>query len=343
MKRMFKLLLLAMLTLSMIACSSKSADPAPTTPKATEAPSNVPSGSTVSTDTPKTPDGSTTTPSDNKTEEPVAATEPAPAPTDASQAPAEQTDAKNEPKPTPTPQPDNKPAPAPKPEAQAPAPTPAPAQPEPAPQPEISPKGKKVLLVGREKAQEDVVVASRLKALGFSVTVMIDREFTAAETKGYDLIYISQTLNSKIIRDGVMKNVTVPTVYAKNHGMFYLGLSSIEEDADVLGIKTIDITDANHKAAGGLSGTVEIFKEANSKAGIGFGLPGKEAKIIATAPGDSSKAAIYYYDKGAKADNGYETKARISFFFMNNGLHENMTEASWKLLDNLVVWTLQNG
>jgi hypothetical protein len=342
MKKMFKLLILAMLTLSMIACSSNSAEPAPKdAPKAAETPvaSNVPSGSTATAETPKEPEASTATPAETTPGQTETPTEPAAA---QAETPATPTDAKTAPTSQPA-QSDNKPAPAPKPEA-TPAPAPAPvAQPEPPAQPEISPKGKKLLLVGREKAQEDIVVANRLKALGFSVTIMIDREFTPAETKGFDVIYISQTLNSKIIKDGVMKNVAVPTVYAKNHGMFYLGLSSIEEDADVLGVKTIDIADANHKVAGGLSGTVQIFKEANDKAGIGFGLPGKEAKVVATAPGDSSKAAIYYYDKGAKADNGYETKARISFFFMNNGLHENMTESTWKLLENTVVWTLQNG
>lgn len=208
---------------------------------------------------------------------------------------------------------------------------------------EVSAKGKKVLLPGRENAPDDKVLADRLQALGFTVTRIIDKELTFEETqKGYDLIFISQTVNSKYLKSGFMKDVAIPTIYLKNHGMYYLGLSSIEENADVLNVKTIDIVDPNHRVAGGLSGTVDIYKEAGPKFGIGYGLPGKEAKVIATAPGDPEKAAIYYYDKGSKADNGYEVKARISFFYLNNGMMENTTDNGWKLLDNLVLWTLLN-
>ncbi|WP_248927529.1 hypothetical protein [Paenibacillus hamazuiensis] len=261
-------------------------------------------------------------------------------PADTKPSPAPEPEKKAEPTPQPeaakpSPQPEAKPAPAPQTDAK-----PAPAS---APKEQISPKGKKLLLVGRENAPDDVVVSARMKALGFAVTMMIDRELTADATKGYDLIYISQTTNSKMLKGGVMKDVAIPTVYVKNHGMFYLGLSSVEENTNVMNVKSIDIVDPGHEVAGGLSGSVDIYKETNSKIGISYGIPGKEAKVIATAPGDKEKAAIYYYDKGTKADNGYAVKARISFFFLNNGLQENTTDEGWKLLDNLVVWTLQNG
>jgi hypothetical protein len=338
MKRFFIVLAVILMTISMIACSSTNNNPS-------------------SSDTPKVADSTATSPKTSETSTPAQQVE---------KKPETATQTENKPvsapepekKPEPTPQPEKKPEPAPQPEKK-PEPAPQPEKKsEPAPQPEkkpvpvpvpapqaeeISPKGKKLLLVGRENAPDDVVVAGRLKALGFTVTTMIDREFTVDETKGYDLIYISQTLNSKIIKGGVMKDVAIPTVYVKNHGMFYLGLSSIEENANVLNVKSIDIADSNHKVAGGLSGTVDIYKETNAKIGISYGLPGKEAKVIATAPGDKEKAAIYYYDKGKKADNGYELKARVSFFYMNNGMQENTTDTGWKLLENLVVWTLQNG
>ncbi|ULL17125.1 hypothetical protein DVH26_23385 [Paenibacillus sp. H1-7] len=338
MKRYLIWLMVALMTLSIAACSSKGSvdtGAAPTaaaskTPSPTETPKPTPTP--APSETPK----QTATPAPSETPKPTET----PAPTEA-------------PKPTATPAPaeapktaDAKtPVEAPKPAESTPAPVVAPA-PAAAPAPqkeEVSPKDKKLLLVGRENAPDDAVVATRLKALGFKVTNMIDREFTAEETKGYDLIYISQTVNSKVLKEGIMKDVAIPTVYVKNHGMFYLGLSSVEENTNVFDVKSIDIVDGNHKVAGGLSGSVDIYKETNSKIGISYGVPGKEAKIIATAPGDAAKAAIYYYDKGAKADNGYETKARISFFYLNNGLHENTTDNGWKLLDNLVVWTLQNG
>ncbi|MGO4274939.1 hypothetical protein AB4Z22_34775, partial [Paenibacillus sp. TAF58] len=134
-----------------------------------------------------------------------------------------------------------------------------------------------------------------------------------------------------------------PTVYVKSHGMFYLGLSSLEEGATVKKIKSIDIVDSKHKVAGGLSGTIDVYKEADTGYGVSYGIVGKEAKVIATIPGDKTKAALYYYDKGSKADNGYTVKARVSFYYWSNGMQDNSTDAGWKLWDNIVLWTLQNG
>ncbi|MGO4275672.1 hypothetical protein AB4Z22_38520, partial [Paenibacillus sp. TAF58] len=137
-------------------------------------------------------------------------------------------------------------------------------------------------------------------------------------------------------------DVAIPTVYVKNHGMYYLGLSSVEENTTILNIKSINIVDSKHKVAGGLSGDVDVFKTAGPKYGVGYGIMGKEAKVIATIPGDKTKGTIYYYDKGTKADNGYAVKARISYFFWN-GQYDVTTDDTYKLLDNLVLWTLQNG
>lgn len=342
MKRILGLFVIALMVLSIIGCSSSKDNAADNPLKG------------VATPAPQTQNSSTPTPAAPKpaeTKAPEASPKPDEVKTPAETPKPEETKAPAETQAPPaTKAPEEKPktgepkAEQPKAaEPAAPAPTKVP-ETAPAPEkPEVSASGKKVLMVGRENAQEDKFVADRLQSLGFKVTAIADRDFTVNETKGYDLLYFSQTTNSKILKEGIMKEVAIPTVYVKNHGMFYLGLSSIEENANVFNVKSIDIVDGKHKAAGGLSGTVDIYKETNSKIGIGYGLPGKEAKVIATAPGDKDKAAIYYYDKGSKADNGYEVKARTSFFFLNNGLQENTTDNGWKLLDSLTLWTLQNG
>lgn len=214
-----------------------------------------------------------------------------------------------------------------------------------APTGEISAQGKRVLYVGRDASSipaEDVFVQDRLKALGFRVTNIVDRKFTVEKTEGYDLLYISNTLNSKYLKGGILKDVAIPTVYAKNHGMYYLGLSSQEENTNEFNLKSITIADTKLKAAAGFSGDVEVYTESNPKYAIGYGLPGKEAVKVATIPGKSNEAAIYYYNKGTHSDSGYEVKARLSFYFQT-GNYEKMTNDAWKLLDALVLWTLQNG
>ncbi|WP_159884909.1 hypothetical protein [Paenibacillus puerhi] len=355
MKRYLTWLIIAVMAFSLIACSSGAGqEAAPGTPAPSEQAVALqpepakPAGTTPPADASK-PETTAPPATDTKPEGAVqpdakpADTQP-PADGKAAQPstvqpeakPAAGSDSKPEPKPEPKPEakPEAKPAPA----------TP-PAQPEAAPQAEeVSAKGKKLLFVGRERSPaEDVAVAKRLQALGFQITNLEDRDVNADEVKGFDLIYYSQTTNSKYLKDGFMKDIAIPTVYVKNHGMYYLGLSAIEENATEKNVKTIEITDSKHKVAGGLSGKIDVFKEAGDKFGVSYGLPGKEAKVIATIPGDKKKAALYYYDKGTKADNGYEVKARTSFYFWSNGMHENSTDAGWELLDRIVLWTLQNG
>ncbi|CAN7627058.1 S-layer homology domain-containing protein [Paenibacillus sp. LjRoot153] len=214
-----------------------------------------------------------------------------------------------------------------------------------APTGEISAQGKRVLYVGRDASSipaEDVFVQDRLRALGFRVTNIVDRKFTVEKTEGYDLLYISNTLNSKYLKGGILKDIAIPTVYAKNHGMYYLGLSSQEENTNEFNLKSITIADPKLKAAAGFSGDVQVYTESNPKYAIGYGLPGKEAVKVATIPGKSNEATMYYYNKGSHSDSGYEVKARLSFYFQT-GNYEKMTDDAWKLLDALVLWTLQNG
>lgn len=337
MKRFLVLLLIALMTITVIACSSSETKPETSvSPKVTESAAPVISAAPTTAAVPTSMASSSPTPSASTvisvTQAPAESskTTPTPATTDASKSTATTV-----PKDSPKAIVSSEPAAA-KPDTKA----------EPAAQPEISPNGKKVLFVGREQIPvpaEDVAMVNRLKGMGFIVTRLGDKDFTADETKGFDLLYFSQTVNSKFLKDGVMKDVAIPTVYVKSHGMFYLGLSSQEEGSTVKNIKSIDIVDSKHKITDGLSGTIDVYKEAGTGYGVSYGVFGKEAKVIATIPGDKSKAALYYYDKGSKADNGYTVKARVSFYYWSNGMQDNSTGDGWKLWDNLVLWTLQNG
>ncbi|UJF35591.1 hypothetical protein [Paenibacillus hexagrammi] len=354
MRRFLMMVMFMIMTLSMIACSSTnqaetpnvSTSPAATAIQtATAAPSPTPDAAKVS-EMPTSTAAATAAVSSASAEPTPSAvatadttkTTATPAPSAASVAATPKAET---PKPAASPE-ASKSSNTPNPTAAPPAAT----QPAAEHQAEISPQGKKVLLVGRDSdplPAEDVAIADRLKGMGFSVTHFNDRELTADATNGYDLIYISQTTNSKFLKTGFMKDVAIPTVYVKSHGMFYLGLSSQEEGSTVKKIKSVDIVDSQHQIAGGLKGTVDVYLEASDRFGVSYGVPGKEAKVIATVPGDKSKAAVYYYDKGTKADNGYEVKARVSFYYWSNGMQDNSTDAGWKLWDNLVLWTLQNG
>ncbi|MCY9656720.1 S-layer homology domain-containing protein [Paenibacillus chondroitinus] len=219
-----------------------------------------------------------------------------------------------------------------------------------APAGEISAQGKKLLFITRQSSQmtqlkdnpDDEKIIGRLKDLGFRVTWVNCDKFTADKADGYDLVFVSNTLNSKYLRSGIMKDIAIPTVYLKNHGMYYLGLSSQEENTNEYNIKSTTIAEPKDKAAAGLSGEVDLLLTTDPKTAMAYGLPGKDATVIATVPGKPKEATIFYYNKGTHSDSGYEVQARLSFFSFA-GNYDNATEDSWKLLDALVLWTLQNG
>lgn len=211
----------------------------------------------------------------------------------------------------------------------------------------ISPKNKKLLLIGRAKdPKDDAEVASRLAKLGFRVTKMEDKDFTAAKANQYDMLYVSNTVNSKFVKDGALNDVKVPILVAKNHAMFYLGLSSIEENADAVGVTSIEITNSKHEAAAGGSGKVKVYTQTRDQWGLSYGIPNaKGANVIATVPGDAKKATIYYYDKGTKTANGHTLKSRVSFIYYNGlptSQGSDLSADGWKQFEQLAVFTLQN-
>ncbi|WP_159884911.1 S-layer homology domain-containing protein [Paenibacillus puerhi] len=223
--------------------------------------------------------------------------------------------------------------------AQPAAPAPEPGKEKPAG--EVSPKGKKLLIVGRERAAEDVVIGDRMKALGFVVSYLVDRRLAPDRIKDFDLIFISETTNSKYVQSNLdeMKKLTIPVIYNKSISMGDLQLSETSENSRVNKVKTISIKNASHPLAAGVTGTPEVYTEDGI---IYYGVPAKEATVIATVAGDEKKATIYAYEKGAKNLKGEPVPARTVFFYMAAGMSTKTTDTAWKLIEATFLWALQN-
>ncbi|WP_426445618.1 S-layer homology domain-containing protein [Paenibacillus sp. S-38] len=205
----------------------------------------------------------------------------------------------------------------------------------------VSPKGKKLLIVGREKAAEDVIIGDRLKAQGFVVSYLIDRRLSPERIKGFDLIFISETTNSKYVKENLesMKTLEIPVIYNKAISMGDLGMSSTSENSSVEKVKKITIKDAAHPIAAGVTGSIDVYTEDGR---IDYGVPGKSATVIATVAGDEKKAAVYAYEKGSKNIKGDTVPARTVFFYMAAGMSGKTTNDAWKILEASFLWALQN-
>jgi len=79
---------------------------------------------------------------------------------------------------------------------------------------QVSPKGKKMAIVGRTggKAAEDLAIAKHMRGLGFKVTLVDEKKVTVKSLKSYDIVYFSPTMNEKYVKDGQMKGLDVPQI-----------------------------------------------------------------------------------------------------------------------------------
>ncbi|HZG85890.1 hypothetical protein [Paenibacillus sp.] len=222
---------------------------------------------------------------------------------------------------------------------------------------EVSPKGKKMAIVGRTggKAAEDQAIAKHMRTLGFKVTLVDEKKVTVKSLETYDIVYFSPTMNEKYLKDGQMKGLKVPQIYGKRQGLAGIKLvpppdpkDDPDEDASDKKdkIRSISFADAKHPIAKGFKGQVEVFRKVEAKEkltqlGVAGQKIGKNAKVIATVAGQPKEAYIFVYEKGSKADDGSVVPARIAYAFGNIGFHEQLTDNGWKVLSNIALWALQ--
>lgn len=209
----------------------------------------------------------------------------------------------------------------------------------------VSVSGKKVLLISGERSNElapdDLPIVNRLEDLGFTVDRLLDRKMGPQSFDGYDLIFISETVNSKYAKNNihVLKTLPIPIIYNKGISIGEAGMSKISENSSAKKEQTITITDPDHPLAAGLKGDVDVYYAAND---IAFGIPGDDAIVVATLKSDSNKATIFAYEKGAKNVDGDAVPARTVFFMAKGGmLKDNATEELMEILEAAALWAVQ--
>ncbi|WP_449538970.1 pectate lyase [Ferdinandcohnia sp. Marseille-Q9671] len=196
----------------------------------------------------------------------------------------------------------------------------------------------KMLYVGQD-LPADVNGVRHFQSLGYlSVDFAVVKETEAADTEGYDIVFVAETSPSGDIKQK-FRDIPIPVIYSKGYIVDDVGLSEKESGlfGDIDGQTNLVIQDSDHPLAAGLSGTVQVYSKAGK---VNFGTPGPEANVIATVEGDDSKASIFAYEKGAKRVTGEPVPARRVSTFVFNGQEEHMTTEGWKLVDQSVIWAL---
>lgn len=198
---------------------------------------------------------------------------------------------------------------------------------------------KKLLYVKKNEGTNDPVIMNHLKKLGYQVMDTTDSVFKTDAAKDYGVVFISDTVNSSKL-DAQLKNSTVPVVYAKTQSVSIAGLTGILDYGQLNDVKTVQMKDNKHPLAAGLKDQVTVYTNTGK---MGYAIPGKDAVIIATAPGDDKKAVIFGYEMGTKNLKNELIPARQVFFYLPSGQEMNQTDDGWKLFDASIQWAAQNG
>ncbi|MCZ8519517.1 MULTISPECIES: hypothetical protein [Paenibacillus] len=198
-------------------------------------------------------------------------------------------------------------------------------------------QAKKLLLLKKKEGSGDPVLIAHLEKLGYLVMDMSENEFKAEAAKGYSVVYVSDSVNASRV-DNSLKQVAAGIVYAKPQLAEASGLAQPLSSGQLTGETKARILAPKHPLAAGLTGEPAVYSASGR---MGYAQPGKEASIIAAAPGDELKALVFSYEKGAKAASGEPLPGRRVFFYLPTGEEANQTEEGWKLLDTALVWAAQ--
>lgn len=186
----------------------------------------------------------------------------------------------------------------------------------------------------------DLKVQQHLESLG-CVVKMVDDVAPVTAADGQDLIIISSTVSGKNV-EGRFKHSTTPVLLWESNILDDMSMTGKHQDVDWGEDEKpeqtyIWLVNAPHPLAAGLpNGLLSPFGDSVKK--INWGKPGLGAAIIATLPGEPTKAVIFGYEPGAIMDYDFPAPARRVMFFLHNSTFDNLNAAGLKLFDAAVAW-----
>jgi hypothetical protein len=96
----------------------------------------------------------------------------------------------------------------------------------------------------------------------------------------------------------------------------------------------VDIVAPAHPLAAGFSGRVTVTSSAQT---LSWGRPNANAALVARPATDTTRAAIFGYEKGAAMPGGPAPGRRVGFF-LEQGTASALTTAGGSLFDAAVRW-----
>ena len=154
-----------------------------------------------------------------------------------------------------------------------------------------------VLFVGEKNPldnSDELTVKAMLEAAGHTVTVIDDNVVTEADAESHDVVYISSRVNASDL-GSELTDAEVGIVVSERLLFDDMNMIASGDTGTKNNRKFVDIADAAHPIAGGLTGTPQIF---SNKRRMTWAYPSADADVVATFDGDPNKPALWAYDTG---------------------------------------------
>jgi hypothetical protein len=200
----------------------------------------------------------------------------------------------------------------------------------------------------------DKFVRDRLQAAGRGVAVVADsasRDSLERAASRCDAVLVLESVTSAKLA-GKLKAVAKPILNCEAFIQDEMGLTATGPAGDpgapdrfALGVldnaTDIRIAAPGHPLAAGLAGTVTVYTAPKE---ITWGKVGPEATVVATLASDTSGAALYVYEKGARLFDGTPAAGmRLGLFLEDDnttGTPNLMTPQGLALFDRAVAYAL---
>jgi hypothetical protein len=158
------------------------------------------------------------------------------------------------------------------------------------------------------EASGDTPFHMRSIELGFTVTV-VENSVSQAEDVGDNCLVVLSPLGGAVDVEDKFRDVVVPVVTWEYN--LYDNMRMVDPLGVGWGIADpldqIEITNPAHPLAAGLVGAVSVYAGGGR---ISWGMPVGDVEIVATLPGDPSRATIFAFEAGAAMAAGFVAPAR---------------------------------
>lgn len=188
----------------------------------------------------------------------------------------------------------------------------------------------------------DTAVKSRLESQGLVVTAVGALASLTSDADGKVLIVTSSTVPSGDVGDK-FRNVAVPVMSWENalQDNYLFTLDTAADHATTIGQTDIDIVNAAHPMAAGLTAGVHTVVDVATPGEFSWGVPNTNATIIAVMTDDPTHATIYGYEKDATLIDGTtKAPARRVHFLMSDVTFISLNADGLKLFDAAVSWAM---